>query len=113
MKKIEKLVILTLIFLMLIGTCIENFAVTLTTESLKKSIEGYTKGEKKATADFGETKLTVGGNSENQDIEVTDKTITMSGMTYNYVIENNNKVFAKIIEYAIPTIGHTVYSKTL
>ena len=98
MKKSEKIVILILMFLMLIGTCMKTFAATLTTQELKKSLEGYAKGEKKAEAEIGSTKLTVGGNSEVQEIEVTDSTVTISGMTYNYVIENNKVRFSYDVE---------------
>lgn len=98
MKKNKKIVVLILIAFMLISVCMESFAATLTTQELKKSLEGYVKGEKTAVAEIDGTKLTIGGDSENKEIDVTDNTITMSGMTYNYVIENNKVRFSYDVE---------------
>ena len=90
MKKNKKIIAVILIVFMALCTCVDTFAASsLTTQSLKKSLEGYAKGEKKAVAEFGNSKLTIGGNSENLELQVTDTTITMNGMTYNYVIESN------------------------
>ncbi len=104
MKKNKKILTLILLTFILIGSCLEIFAATLTTESLRKSIEGYVKGEKKAEAEIENTKLSIGGEFENQEVEVTDTTITMSGMTYNYVIKDNKVRFSYDVEV---TAGET------
>jgi len=98
MKKNKKIGVLILIAFMLISVCMESFAATLTTQELKKSLEGYVKGEKTAVAEIDGAKLTIGGDSDSKEIEVTDNSITMSGMTYNYVIENNKVSFSYDVE---------------
>ena len=111
MKKNKKIVILMLMFVLLIGTFMETFAATLTTQELKKSLEGYAKGEKKAETEILGSKLIVNNETENKEIEVTDKAVSIDGITYNYKIENNKVTFTYDVEVVA---GETDYTaKTL
>ena len=112
MKKNKKIVALILIIFITICMCIEAFAATLlTTDSLRESLEGYAKGEKKAETEILGAKLTVDNETKNKEIEVTDTTVSIDGITYNYKIENNKVIFSYDVEVVA---GETDYTdKTL
>ena len=103
MKTKNKIIILTIVMIIIVGTLLSNvsLAASMTKDALEKNIKAYNDGTKRATGTVDNGTVTIGESGGT--VTVDDSTIKLEseGATFvvNYTLSDSEATFSMVQEY--------------